>query len=132
MGVVIEGKFERTGLSDVPLRFFQPLFDLASLFAGQAGIFKLFQDVVDFLFGELRRGEQDQLLAGLVGDVEEGAVVRAALGVPGDDGKAFETSGMVTEYREIGAFEVVENFAFQCFEIQVHWVPIWQIQNSTG
>ena len=27
---------------------------------------------------------------------------------------------MAAEYREIGAFEVVENFAFECFEIQVH------------
>ncbi len=37
---------------------------------------------------------------------------------------------MAAEDREIGAFEVVEDLPFECFEIQIHDGLIFQNQNS--
>ncbi len=129
---VIERDFERAGLAHVPSRSSQPVLEFAAFLARESGVFELFEDFVDFFFRQFRRGEQNELLACLARDVEKGTVIGAALGIPGDDGETFERSGMAAEHGEIGVFEVVEDFAFECFEIQIHNAPISQNQNSTG
>ena len=82
VGIVIERDLERAGFADVPLRLPQTALQFAALFAGELGVFEFFENLVEFLFGHLARGEQNQLLAGLARHFEEGAVVRDSVPCP--------------------------------------------------
>lgn len=127
--VVVERNLERAGFADMPLCLAQPAFEIAPFFPRELGVFEFFQNLVEFLFRHFARSEQDQLLAGLACNIKEGAVIGTSFRIPGDNGQPLKRAGMAPEYREIGAFEVVENFAFECFEVEIHDM---QIQNSTG
>ena len=67
-----------------------------------------------------RRGEQNHLDAGLDGGIEEHPVVGIVLGVPEHHLGVFEGSRGAAENGQVARFKIVQDFALECVEIQVH------------
>src|SRR5579883_1491479 len=101
------------GAADAP-------FIIALLVAGELGVLELLEGFFNFGIIELAGSEQDELLAGFRRDIEEHAVIREPLGVPGNDRQPLEPAGMASKHREVGLTQIVENLAFECFEVDIH------------
>ena len=120
---MIEGQFQRAGDAFVDAQFAQACLVVALLVAVELAVFELLQQVVDIAGLEFAGGEQDQLDAGLDGGIEEHLVIGIMFGIPEHHRRAFERARAAVEYGESRDFEIVQDFAFECVEIQVHVVP---------
>ena len=71
-----------------------------------------------------RRGEDHQLGAASSSDFQEHLVIGKALGIPDHHAEGLPgRPGAAAEYGETVDFQIVQDFAFQCVQIQVHVIP---------
>jgi hypothetical protein len=131
--VVVEGQFQRTGDAFMNAQFAQALFVVALLFAGELQIVQL-ANRSSCRRLEFAAGEDDHAGFALDGDVQESLVIGMALGIPENHGLAVQSAGTAVEHGEAGRVEILQDFALQCIEVQIHVVAsvLRQHQNIRG
>src|ERR1017187_5735817 len=120
VGIVVERQLQRAGHALVDAHLAQAVLVVALLVAVHADLLDLLQQVVDVAGLEFAGGEEDHLDAGLDGGVQEHPVVGIMLAVPEHHLGVFEDSRGAAENGQIARFEIVQDFALECIEIQVH------------
>src|SRR4051794_29660358 len=122
-GIVVEGQFDGAGLPFVAAQVAEAALVIALLIAIHRHLVQLFEQVGDVLGSELASAEENQADAHFRGGVQEHLVVGVILRVPEHHLAPIERARRAAEDSELPRFEVSQNFALECIEIQVQGYP---------